>query len=462
MNNTLFGKKGEATAQAVDLDKLRNMYASVQYYQNPIADAMARDILDYLKNNGKENLPPKELVRETFYVFRKLFLESYYTGEVKGQMQGAFGAKRRYTSKDSKKEIAQKEDEVRVNKLLWAAVLIKVCAKKGLGIESTAIIPRYLGKWNDLLFEEELEFALRVKGDKYYVLLPFNNFDLFAQQVESYDGADAYAFGLIGSEGYYKATIQPTTYNDNKQHMDLNLSVADNMEGIKVERTSVYDGMEKNDVMALAHLDRNYLNKDFQKYIINPKKDKTDKTYDDPDKDERLKTQKEYLQKQIEGDGLEVEKYDSYTLLQDGRYEETPSLSFKEQYSVKKLVNKAGRNYLVDIGKFIGGQIKLEEKEMQKRENDIWLAYARTISNNITLNIPQGYTVDGWQELNMNVDNESGSFVSTAKLDGNKLMISTKKIYKKNFDKKEAWPNYVAFLEAAYKFSQAKVVLKKA
>jgi len=40
-------------------------------------------------------------------------------------------------------------------------------------------------------------------------------------------------------------------------------------------------------------------------------------------------------------------------------------------------------------------------------------------------------------------------------------LISTTKIYKKNFDKKEAWPNYVAFLEAAYKFSQAKIVLKK-
>ena len=42
-----------------------------------------------------------------------------------------------------------------------------------------------------------------------------------------------------------------------------------------------------------------------------------------------------------------------------------------------------------------------------------------------------------------------------------KLLVSTTKLYKKNFDKKEAWPNYVAFLEAGYKFSQAKIVLKK-
>jgi hypothetical protein len=243
--------------------------------------------------------------------------------------------------------------------------------------------------------------------------------------------------------------------------MDFVLNVADNMESVQAERTSTYDGMEKNDVITLAHLDRDYLTKEFQKYIINPKKDKTDKTYSDPERDERVKTQREYLQKQIEGEGLEVEKYDNFTLLKDGRYEESSSLSFKENYSLKKLINKAGRNYLVDIGKFIGGQIKLEEKEMQTRDNDIWLAYARTISNNITLNIPKGYTVDGWQDLNMNIDNESGSFISTAKLEGDKLVLTTKKVYKKNFDKKESWPNYVSFLEAAYKFSQAKVVLKK-
>ena len=89
------------------------------------------------------------------------------------------------------------------------------------------------------------------------------------------------------------------------------------------------------------------------------------------------------------------------------------------------------------------------------------MPYARTIQNNISIDLPAGYTADGLQDLNMNVDNESGSFISTAKVEGDKLLISTTKLYKKNFDKKEAWPNYVAFLEAGYKFSQAKIVLKK-
>jgi hypothetical protein len=98
---------------------------------------------------------------------------------------------------------------------------------------------------------------------------------------------------------------------------------------------------------------------------------------------------------------------------------------------------------------------------MKSRQADIWVPFARTIENTITVNIPAGFSVDGIQDLNTSVDNESGSFVSTAKVDGDKLLITTRKLYKKSFDKKEAWPNYIAFLEPAYKFSQSKIVLKK-
>jgi len=460
LSNTLFGKKGEATTESISLDKLKTMYTPIQYYTSPVVEAMTKDVLDYLKNNDKDKLPPKQLVREAYYAFRKIFLESYYKGEVKAQYASMFGAKRR-VQKDSKKEMSQKEDAVTVNKLLWAAVLYRVCAKKDLGAEVLVIMPRYLGKWSDLLFEEELELAMRVRGDKQYFLFPFDNFDVFAHPSESYDASEAYAFGLGRSEGYYKANIPATSFGENISNQDWNIAIPETMDLLKVERTSMFGGLEKNGVMALAHYDRDYLNKDFQKYIVNPKKDKGDNQYADSDKEERIKNQLEYLKNAVERDELEVEKYEKYELLQDGRFDETPALSFKESYSLKKLINKAGRNYLFDIGRLIGGQIKLEEKEIRKRENDIWLSYARTISNNITIALPKGYIAEGLQDLNFNIDNESGTFISTAKLEGDKLNITTKKIYKKNYDKKELWQNYVTFLEAAYKFTQVKVVLKK-
>jgi hypothetical protein len=136
-------------------------------------------------------------------------------------------------------------------------------------------------------------------------------------------------------------------------------------------------------------------------------------------------------------------------------------LRYKEKFSLKKLISKAGRNYIFEAGKLIGGQLKLEASEMKERQTDIWIPSAITIENRISIIIPEGYLVDGLDELNINIDNASGTFISTAAVTDNKLLITTKKVYKNTFDKKEAWPNYIAFLEPAYKLSQAKIVLKK-
>ncbi len=461
LGNTLFGKKGEATGEAVSLDKLKTMYSSLQYYTTPVIEAMVKDIQEYLKNNGKDKLPQDQMVREIYYAFRKLFLESYYKGEIKKQSQGTFGMKRSVV-KESKKELSNREDVVSVNKLLWAAVLYHACTRKDLKVEVLTVMPRSLGKWNDLLFEEELDLAMRVKGDKYYFLFPFDNFDIFAHPNPSFDGSEAYAFGLGRSEGYYKANVPLTTFEDNIIKQESLVTIPESMDILNIERVSSYSGLEKNSMITIAHFDREYLNKDFKNYIVNPKKEKGDPAYSDPDKDERKKTQLEYLQKMVERDEVEVEKYNKFELLEDGRFDESPVLSFKENYALKKLVNKAGRNYLLDIGRLIGGQIKLDDKEINQRENDIWINNAKTISNKIVLQLPKGYTADGLQDLNYNIDNESGCFISTAKIEGDKLVVSTKKVYKKNYDRKEMWSNYVAYLEAAYKFTQVKVVLKKA
>jgi len=40
-----------------------------------------------------------------------------------------------------------------------------------------------------------------------------------------------------------------------------------------------------------------------------------------------------------------------------------------------------------------------------------------------------------------------------------KALISATKLYKRTLIKKVAWPGYLVFPEAGYKFSQAKIVL---
>jgi len=63
--------------------------------------------------------------------------------------------------------------------------------------------------------------------------------------------------------------------------------------------------------------------------------------------------------------------------------------------------------------------------------------------------------------LNKKIDNECASFTCVAKVENGNIVLEVKKIYKgKNFDVQK-WPQLTAVLDAAYSFSQSKIVLKK-
>jgi hypothetical protein len=401
----------------------------------------------------------------------------YYKGPVHSELEKYLTGKKLYKKivtaekKDVQKE--EREDEIRINSATFATALRVALAAQGVPAELQVYLPRRLGAWKDAIFLDELDYVVKVKSKrKSYFLEAFNNFESFGTPHFYLEGADGYSIGYDEPDRYYKAAIPATSYNDNIERQQYTISFNEAIDVVEAERISSYLGNPKSTYISHANLDRSYLNNDFKKYYVESRDSKKKKKeeepkvvgdptkYDDPDKDEHLKQRNEIFEKNLKEE-LDVDKYESFELIQDGRYGDSAMLQFKERFTLKKMLSRAGKNYIFEVGKLIGDQIKLEQSEMAGRKVDLWIPFARTIENNITVNIPSGYTVDGFQDLNMSIDNESGSFVSTAKVDGDKLIISTKKLYKKNFDKKELWPNYVAFLEPAFKFSQLKVVLKK-
>jgi hypothetical protein len=89
------------------------------------------------------------------------------------------------------------------------------------------------------------------------------------------------------------------------------------------------------------------------------------------------------------------------------------------------------------------------------------MSFPRSFENEITFNIPEGYSVSGLEKLNKKVENETGGFVSTAEIKGNQLVIKTLKYYKNYFEPNANWNKMIQFLDAAYQFTQEKVLLKK-
>ncbi len=464
----------------IDIEEVYKRYVGAALYRTTTVNTLVGYTTEYIakkKENGflKNN---DDVIRECYYCLRKVFLEMYYKGPVHSELEKYMTGKKLYKKvlKQQEKEEQKKEereDEIRINSVTFATAFRMALAVQGIQSELYVYMPRRLGAWRDAVFIEELDYVMKVKSKRRnYFLEAFNNFDAFASPYTYLEGTEGYSIGYDEPNRYYKTPGPVSNYSDNVSRTEYQVSFTDAMDIVNVERVNMFTGLEKSSRIGIANLDRTYLSKDFEKYYNQPgqkgKKKKEDEEiditssagYDNPDKEEKLKERKELMEKDIKAE-FDLDKYGEFELIDNGRYGDSAVLKYKETFSLKKLISKAGRNYLFDAGKLIGDQIKLDQKELEGRQSDIWLASARTIENSITITIPAGYTVEGLQELNMSVDNESGAFISTAKTEGDKLILTTNKLYKKNFDKKELWPNYVAFLEAGYKFSQAKVVFKK-
>jgi hypothetical protein len=464
----------------IDLDDVYKRFVGAALYRSTTVNTLAAYTTEYLFKKKEEGLLKNDddVIRETYYCLRKVFLEMYYKGPVRSELEKYFTGKKLYKKISKQKENEEqkkeeREDEIRINAVVFATALRTALAIQGIQSELYVYIPRWLGAWRDAVFLDELDFVMKVKSKrKTYFLEAFNNFDAFGTPYSHLEGVEGYSIAYDVPNRYYRTPGPVSSHLDNLSRKDYNVTFTDAMDIINVERMTTATGHEKSGMIGIANLDREYLVKDFEKYYNAPtqkgKKKKeeevidisTSTEYENPDKEEKMKERKELMEKDVKSE-FDIEKYGEFELIDNGRYGDSSKLKYRETFTLKKLLSKAGRNYIFDAGKLIGDQIKLEEKELKERQNDIWLPNARTIENNITLNIPAGFTVEGIEELNMSIDNESGAFFSTAKVDGDKLIINTKKLYKKNFDKKETWSNYVAFLEAGYKFSQAKIVLKK-
>jgi hypothetical protein len=98
---------------------------------------------------------------------------------------------------------------------------------------------------------------------------------------------------------------------------------------------------------------------------------------------------------------------------------------------------------------------------LTKEKEDVYMPYARTFIYTINILIPGGFEVKGLEKFNVNVTNSTGGFISTANVEGNKVVIKTKKYYAHNFEKAANWKDMTAFLEASYNFTQQKLLFKK-
>jgi hypothetical protein len=173
------------------------------------------------------------------------------------------------------------------------------------------------------------------------------------------------------------------------------------------------------------------------------------------------KTRKtEYMKKALGDDYDNISNYQEFMLNTDGRTWRKQELNYTNKFELTDMVKIAGDNLLVAVPGLIGQQLFIPQDE-RKREVDAYMGFPRSLRNIINFTIPPGYKAVGVQNLNMNIDNETGTFAVQASVEGDKLNILVKKIYKQTTIKKENWGKFLEMLDAAFNFSQKKILLKK-
>jgi hypothetical protein len=173
------------------------------------------------------------------------------------------------------------------------------------------------------------------------------------------------------------------------------------------------------------------------------------------------KEQKEKFLKELTSEYDEKPKeLKSYKILQKGFAGKGSSAAIEEEFSMDGWVKKAGNNYIVEAGKFVGGQLEIKA-DQRERKLDIYMPFARSFNFNITFKIPDGYTAEGVEKLNKSVKNECGGFEAAAKIEGNNLVITYSKYYTNTVEPAANWSKILAFVDAGFAFTKEKILLKK-
>ncbi|MEC4005254.1 DUF3857 domain-containing protein [Flavobacterium sp. SUN052] len=457
--------KFEARADAFLSDKEKIIKKTVtkedifNYYDDkfhPNADLGV--INDYLK--GKTYGSDEEKIRDVYYFSRHMFFTQYIEAIVIGKSTGT------YLFTMYKNPIFFQTEQSFVN---YFMAFLK---KNDIDYDIIVGTSRFNGSIDDLLIQRNVTVLLRVNTKNPLYLEYFNPFSSADQFNYNLENTKAYALQVAKGKKVVDAVnvnLPSSTMQDNVSKVVSDVKISDDFTGLNVKKESSFFGHLKESEQSdkLYYFDyvfedyKKYETKSFIEYITNKKAKEKNTNQIDAIVNKMKEEQKEAFKKSTaEEYGFDIDDH-SLSIKNTGRFGKKSALVYEENFAIKNnLIKKAGENYLVEIGKLITAQVEIDKKE-KERKNNVYMIYPRSFENEISVEIPAGFTVAGLDKLNKKVENETGGFVSSATVSGNKLVIKTTKYYKNYYEPNSNWNKMIQFLDAAYQFTQEKVLLKK-
>jgi hypothetical protein len=408
-------------------------------------------IMDYFEENFKNETDERKIVNELFYLLRNpLYLQAYFYIEPDHPM---------YADYDGD---------------LFFRLINKVLIKKKISHNIMLLPSAEVGPLGEHLNLSTCDAVIRVNTTPPMYIGRVAPFVMVNEVPASLEGME----GVVGSVWPRKfpdndhSKSAPTSTMENNTTvttMNVSLNSGDNSK-LDVKRNTVSKGHNKRAHQYIAVTNYDYLKAyDQPKYQAKSshlmssilKKYNEEKQKLEQRQAQDYNTRDTKLKEDIESSmEVKVSDYKNFKLKSLGMWEESPNVEYADDFTIENVTKKAGPNYILELPKLIEQQTEVKEKQKQ-RDRDIYMNYARSFVNEINFTIPDGYSVEGLENLNKEVKNNTGGFIASAKVDGNTLKITTKKYYNSNYFPKSDWPKMIDFLNAAVDFTKAKVLLKK-
>jgi hypothetical protein len=439
VKGSLMGQKGEIKAGFTKEELAKKAWedytkvGDVYYSDYETIQSLINSMWSGLKKQGAKDMSEKEYINKAYYRVRNFIVNqsSYWDDKTVAYIFGS---------------------------LLF---------QKGIKSELIITISNSIGNINDILFDSEIRYVCKVNDKYYYNCTDFSNPE---DLVESLLGSTAYIIrepGKGGVQEIVEIKLPVTTVDDNVASYSTNASLNIEKNTINISRVTSLKGLSKSRQIASALKYTPYMLDDYKYYGGDAPTDKMRPAQEEEYykavkalKDNFKEAKPDFVKSELESEFERKVEYKNFTVNSDGRSQKASELNYTEEFVLHDMVRKAGKKLLVNIPGLVGSQLRIKKEERENRKYDINVSLPRTLKWVINFKIPDGYTVEGLNELNLSKENEDASFNFVAEQKEGNVVFTIKKVYKKAWMPKTEWNNLLQVVDAAFNSSYKYILLK--
>ena len=480
MGAPLFKETGNANADYTWEDRNREKLKDTRWVNSYVELPMVKFQIVFSKTESrtdlfigdrgelKQNISPEELAKKMNNLYSRLDGSAYYALAKAYLKQIGYADMREEDFIQKTYYILRHMSHFRGNGFsseLFASCLTQCLDLRKIPYDLVVTSPATLTRPENIIFRTEPEWMVRVKGKYIFNATVFSNPYDFK---EEFLNTPAYIISLGKNPTATPVILPASTPDENVTTNTIDASMDSTGRNMVIVHQKAITGLSKQYYNIEGLVYTTALDDDHRSYggeddMRAGMKGAYLESYEDKLR-ERKKEDKvrklEYMKKALADDYDNISSYTEFILNADGRTWRKQELNYTNKFELADMVKIAGDNLLVAVPGLIGDQLFISQDE-RKREADAYMSFPRSLRNVINFTIPAGYKIVGINNLNINIDNEVGTFAVLATVEGNKLNLLIKKIYKQTTVKKENWPKMLEMLDAAFNFSQKKVLLKK-